>query len=228
MGAKACRAIEVIVRRLRRSSLSLWRWPVAVDNRLVPLDDFSSRAYPSLSTTNLLLCGLRGSGKTAIMYSLKLGTFIPTIPTVDLIYESFENPVLGSAGKLAFWEAGQDHSITSLPGWHHYKNMADCVLFVIDSGDRRHLSEAREELVSLMHDEHFQTKKSKFLVFANKQDVVGALKPDKIDSFLDLPRGMKSRVFVVGCSALNGAGILEGIKWLTETNGCRASNAFTL
>jgi len=150
------------------------------------------------------------------MYSLKIGTYIPTMPTVDLIYESFEIPVRGSCGKMAFWEAGHDVFSSSLPGWHHYKEMADCAIFVIDSGDRRHLSEARDELINLLHDEHFQTRKSKFLVLANKQDAVGALRPEEIDSFLAIPRGMKSRVSVRGCSALNGAGILEGVVWLSD------------
>ncbi|KAJ9562071.1 hypothetical protein OSB04_007231 [Centaurea solstitialis] len=55
------------------------------------------------------------------------------------------------------------------------------------------------------------------LVFANKQDIQGALSPNEIAKVLNLDVMDKSRHWrIVGCSAYTGDGLLEGFDWLVQ------------
>ena len=52
------------------------------------------------------------------------------------------------------------------------------------------------------------------LVFCNKQDMPGALKPEKISEELGLAGGEKGRDWSVrGSSAIKGEGLDEGLDW---------------
>uniref|UniRef100_A0A453A108 ADP-ribosylation factor n=1 Tax=Aegilops tauschii subsp. strangulata TaxID=200361 RepID=A0A453A108_AEGTS len=58
---------------------------------------------------------------------------------------------------------------------------------------------------------------SSLLVFANKQDIQGALKPDEIGKVLNLEVMNKDRHWkIVGCSAYTGDGLLHGFDWLFQ------------
>jgi ADP-ribosylation factor-like protein 1 len=52
------------------------------------------------------------------------------------------------------------------------------------------------------------------LVFCNKQDLPGAVKPDAISDALGLAGGEKNREWSVrGCCATKGEGLEEGLDW---------------
>lgn len=52
------------------------------------------------------------------------------------------------------------------------------------------------------------------LVFCNKQDIGGALKPEDISEQLGLAGGEKSRPWSVrGCCATKGEGLEDGLDW---------------
>lgn len=113
------------------------------------------------------------------------------------------------------------------------------MIWVIDSADKRRLEDCKEELEKLLLEEKLAG--ASLLIFANKQDVKGALSLDQIKEALGLnineiiqekeqelqesstnqPEkfGMigKSRHFhVQSCSAVTGEGLLEGIKWIVD------------
>ncbi len=54
------------------------------------------------------------------------------------------------------------------------------------------------------------------LIFANKQDLPGALSQEAIASVLDLATlGDTGRHWrIVGCSAVTGDGLIEGVDWI--------------
>jgi ADP-ribosylation factor-like protein 1 len=57
------------------------------------------------------------------------------------------------------------------------------------------------------------------LVFCNKQDVEGALKPEEISEQLGLAGGEKGRDWSVrGSCAVKGEGIEEGLDWCVTNN----------
>jgi ADP-ribosylation factor-like protein 2 len=56
---------------------------------------------------------------------------------------------------------------------------------------------------------------SSLLIFANKQDISGALSKEEIQQLLELDTMSASRHWaIVGCSAMTGAGLLEGFDWM--------------
>lgn len=84
------------------------------------------------------------------------------------------------------------------------------LVFVIDSSDRERIDEARTELTRIIQDR--EMKDALLLVFANKQDVPGALKPEEVSRLLRLNDVAKAHTWKVQPScAKNGDGIFEGL-----------------
>jgi ADP-ribosylation factor-like protein 2 len=84
----------------------------------------------------------------------------------------------------------------------------------VDSADRRRLRDCREELLSLLSQEKLAG--ATLLVFANKQDLEGALTADEIAEAL----GLRDEIFakrhwaIRPCSAVTGDGLVEGMDWM--------------
>lgn len=57
--------------------------------------------------------------------------------------------------------------------WKHYYQNTQAVIFVVDSCDKERLTEAKEELHRALADDELRI--AKLLVFANKQDMPGAV-----------------------------------------------------
>jgi ADP-ribosylation factor protein 6 len=135
----------------------------------------------------ILMLGLDSAGKTTILYKLKLGQPVATIPTVGFNVEE----VTIKNVKLNVWDVGGQDKLRPL--WrHYYTGMAARVLiappwplwhqlpsrtppgtqglvFVVDSADRERIDEARSELHSIISDREMAD--ANVLIFANKQDL---------------------------------------------------------
>lgn len=140
----------------------------------------------------LLMLGLDAAGKTTILYKLKLGQDVTTIPTVGFNVET----VTYKNVKFNVWDVGGQDKIRPL--WRHYfsgKSLmgeyegvvmvimlitmiltihiittgTQGLIFVIDSSDQQRMDEARQELHRIINDR--EMKDSLLLVFANKQDI---------------------------------------------------------
>jgi ADP-ribosylation factor-like protein 2 len=60
------------------------------------------------------------------------------------------------------------------------------------------------------------------LIFANKQDIKGAMTPQEIARVLNLEVMDDSRHWqIIGCSAVTGEGLLAGFDWLVSDIGSR-------
>ncbi|KAK1839620.1 ADP-ribosylation factor [Colletotrichum chrysophilum] len=174
----------------------------------------------------LLMLGLDAAGKTTILYKLKLGQDVTTIPTVGFNVET----VTYKNVKFNVWDVGGQDKIRPL--WRHYfsacftqLSLANCandpyptgtqgLIFVIDSSDRARIEEAKSELHRIINDR--EMKDSLLLVFANKQDINGAMKPQEVTEALQLSK-LKDKVwYVVPSCATTGEGLLEGLAWLSN------------
>lgn len=155
----------------------------------------------------LLMLGLDAAGKTTILYNLKLEQDVTTIPTVGFNVET----VTYKNTKFNVWDVGGQDKIRPL--WRHYFSGTQGLVFVIDSSDRERIDEARTELTRIIQDR--EMKDALLLVFANKQDLPGALKPDEVSKLLRLNDVAKNHVWKVQPScAKTGDGIFEGLQWL--------------
>jgi len=84
-------------------------------------------------------------------------------------------------------------------------------VWVVDSADKRRLSDCKDELHSLLVEERLAG--ATLLVFANKQDLPGALSAKDIREVLELDKITTHHWLILDCSAVTGHHLLEGIDW---------------
>merc|ERR1712070_832847 len=126
----------------------------------------------------ILMVGLDAAGKTTILYRLKLGEVVTTIPTIGFNVETVEYKNIS----FNVWDVGGQDKIRPL--WRHYYTNTQGLIYVVDSNDRERIEENREELHKMLAEE--ELKDAVLLVFANKQDLPGALTCPEITDKLGL------------------------------------------
>lgn len=132
----------------------------------------------------ILMVGLDAAGKTTILYKLKLGEIVTTIPTIgssstclDHFTMSIDAKCIGIGFNVetveykniqfTVWDVGGQDKIRPL--WRHYFQNTQGIIFVVDSNDRDRVVEAREELQRMLNED--ELRDALLLVFANKQDL---------------------------------------------------------
>ena len=126
----------------------------------------------------ILMVGLDAAGKTTILYKLKLGEVVTTIPTIGFNVETVDYKNIS----FTVWDVGGQDKIRLL--WRHYYQNTQGLIFVVDSNDRDRVDDAREELHKMIAEE--ELKEAVLLVFANKQDLPGAMTCPEITDKLGL------------------------------------------
>ncbi|CAI8048393.1 ADP-ribosylation factor-like protein 2 [Geodia barretti] len=156
----------------------------------------------------ILMLGLDNAGKTTIVKKF-LGEDITTIsPTFGFNIKTVEHKGLN----LNIWDVGGQRSLRSY--WRNYFEETDGVVWVVDSADRRRLEDCRVELHTLLVQERLAG--ASLLVFANKQDLPGAMTAEEIRKVLQLDSIETHHWMIVPCSAVTGDQLLEGVNWLTS------------
>lgn len=157
----------------------------------------------------ILILGLDNAGKTTLLYRLKIGEVVTTIPTIGFNVESVTYKNLN----LNVWDLGGQTSIR--PYWRCYYANTAAVIFVVDSTDIDRLGTASEELAAMLNEE--ELRDAALLVFANKQDQPGAKGAGEISEALRLGELKDRNWSIVACSAIDGRGVDEGMDWLVQT-----------
>ncbi len=75
------------------------------------------------------MISLDAAGKTTILYKLKLGEVITTIPTVGFNVETLQVKGID----FTIWDVGGCDKIRPL--WRHYFQNTQAIIFVVDSND---------------------------------------------------------------------------------------------
>lgn len=155
----------------------------------------------------VLMVGLDAAGKTTILYKLKLGETVSSIPTIGFNVEEvvFKNVT------MTVWDIGGQDRIRKL--WKHYYPATDAIIYVVDSNDPERLDESRKELEDMLRYEELD--KASLLVYANKQDLPNARSLSQVAEALQLTK-MHRKWHLQGTSAVNGTGLYEGLNWLDE------------
>ncbi|KAI9448703.1 ADP-ribosylation factor family-domain-containing protein [Russula earlei] len=156
----------------------------------------------------LLMLGLDAAGKTTILYKLKLNQSVTTIPTVGFNVET----VTYKNVKFNVWDVGGQDKIRPL--WRHYYTGTQGLVFVVDSQDRERIDEAKQELHRILSDR--EMKDCLLLVFANKQDLPGAMSPAEVTEKMGLHRMRDRSWYVHPSCATTGEGLFEGLQWLSQ------------
>ncbi|XP_029207679.1 ADP-ribosylation factor 1 isoform X2 [Acropora muricata] len=156
----------------------------------------------------ILMVGLDAAGKTTILYKLKLGEIVTTIPTIGFNVETVEYKNIS----FTVWDVGGQDKIRPL--WRHYFQNTQGLIFVVDSNDRERIAEARDELNRMLSED--ELREAIVLVFANKQDLPNAMNAAEITDKLGLHSLRNRNWYIQATCATSGDGLYEGLDWLSS------------
>uniref|UniRef100_A0A7S0SZ70 Uncharacterized protein n=1 Tax=Mantoniella antarctica TaxID=81844 RepID=A0A7S0SZ70_9CHLO len=157
----------------------------------------------------ILVLGLDNAGKTTILYRLQVGTVVSTIPTIGFNVETVTYKNI----KFQVWDLGGQTSIR--PYWRCYYPNTQAIIYVVDSSDTERVSTSRQEFHAILEEE--ELKDAVILVYANKQDLPGALTEVQITEGLGLAEIKNRQWAIFKTSAIKGEGLWEGMEWLSNT-----------
>lgn len=156
-----------------------------------------------------------------------MGAVVASAPTVGSNSEIYDYKGV----RFGLVDLGGQSSLRS--AWSQYFADTAAIILVIDSNDSARLGLAKAELQKLVQNEvspevareqrtaaNIQDLKSALLlVLANKQDLpeqAGRLTPAQVSEGLGLTDLREREWQIMGCSALTGAGLMEGMDWLVN------------
>ncbi|KAL5280781.1 arf1 family protein [Megaselia abdita] len=156
----------------------------------------------------ILMVGLDAAGKTTILYKLKIGEVVTTIPTIGFNVETLEYKNIN----FTVWDIGGQDKIRPL--WRHYFQNTQGLIFVVDSSDRSRIEEASKELRNMLQEPDLE--QAALLVFANKQDLPNSMVATEIVEKLRLSHIRQRKWFIQSTCAIQGYGLYEGLDWLSS------------
>ncbi|KAJ7251205.1 ADP-ribosylation factor [Mycena rebaudengoi] len=173
----------------------------------------------------VIFLGLDASGKTTLLYRMKLGEVVQTIPSIGFNVESVQlRARMGTTDRILnidCWDVGG----CGRPMWgllKHYLAPSDAIIWLIDSNDRERLSESVEEFSTVMRSLtkdatlDVEPKDRPVLILATKQDFPKAMSIDEIRLKVN-PALSGRRSFAVGTSlnqSLTEGALPEAFGWL--------------
>lgn len=173
---------------------------------------------------NFFMHGEWGAGKTTILHKLKLGEVVTTAPTLgQWKVETVEHKDI----KFTSWDPEGSDAVRPL--WGHFYQNVHALIFVIDSSDRDVVDEAHDTLHRLLMEfgrKSFcdrnrcpQLLTAPVLIFANKQDLPGAMSTSFITERLGLHSIRKRKWSIQACCATTGDGLYDGLEWVVAAIG---------
>jgi len=173
--------------------------------------------------------------KTTLLYKLRLGEVVTTIPTIGFNVETLKI----HKAEMTVWDVGGPDKIRPL--WRHYFQNTGAIIFVIDSNDKDRICEASDELTKILRED--ELRDCPILMFANKQDLPNSMTPyhlavqfglresigteEKVTAYghgfrrhlayqgCNITSSMRNRRWrIQPCIATKGDGIIEGLEWL--------------
>ncbi|KAL6581625.1 hypothetical protein OROMI_007548 [Orobanche minor] len=143
------------------------------------------------SEMRVVMLGLDAAGKTTILYKLHIGEVLSTVPTIGFNVEKvqYKNVI------FTVWDVGGQEKLRPL--WRHYFNNTDGLFQAI----------IRDPFML----------NAVILVFANKQDMKGAMTPREVCDGMGLYDLKNRKWHIQGTCALKGDGLYEGLDWLAST-----------
>jgi len=164
----------------------------------------------------ILMVGLDAAGKTTILYKLKLGEVVTTIPTIGFNVETVDYKNIS----FTVWDVGGQDKIRPL--WRHYYQNTQGIIFVVDSNDRDRIdassqekNSCSEELQRMLAED--ELRDAVLLVFANKQDLPQAMSVNEVTERLGLNAIRNRQWYIQAACATTGDGLYEGLDWLSNT-----------
>jgi small GTP-binding protein len=156
----------------------------------------------------VICIGLDDAGKTTIISYYKTGKHQELSPTHGVSLEKIqfrdlEIISMDMGGQIAYRQI-----------WDQFFPGTALIVFVVDAANRERIAEAKEELDRSLESPSLRGKP--LLVFANKQDLEGAMSQSEIIENFNLNILTDRSWTVIECSALIGMGLAKGFQWIFE------------
>uniref|UniRef100_H2Z503 ADP-ribosylation factor-like protein 14 n=1 Tax=Ciona savignyi TaxID=51511 RepID=H2Z503_CIOSA len=169
--------------------------------------------FRRLRRSRILILGPDAAGKTTLLYRLKTGRSVNTIPTIGFNVESIQI----RRTLLTLWDVGGQDKLRTL--WKHYFIGVSTLAFVVDSSDRDRIDEANDALQGVLMDPLLDN--CAILVYANKQDMEGSMSTEEVADKLGLGQFPSRPWHVQSACALTGDGLYEGLEWALKQDKIR-------
>ncbi|KMZ64055.1 ADP-ribosylation factor 3 [Zostera marina] len=101
------------------------------------------------------------------------------------------------------------------PYWRCYFPNTQAIIYVVDSSDVDRLVTAKDEFHAILDEDELED--AVVLVYANKQDLPGALDAAAVTEALELHKIKNRQWSIFKTSAIKGEGLFEGLDWLSNT-----------
>jgi ADP-ribosylation factor protein 1 len=176
------------------------------------MGNFIARLFNFPEPARILMLGLDAAGKTTILYKMKLGDVVTTIPTIGFNVETVEYKNL----KMTVWDVGGQERIRRL--WSYYYQGSTGIIFIVDSCDRQRLT-GQEDSVEYELSQLLAAPELRgvpLCILANKQDMPGAMTAAEIADKLRLGAVKDRNWHIQATCAPRGEGIYEGLDWLSK------------
>jgi len=164
---------------------------------------------------HVLVVGINSSGKTSLIYQLKLGHNVLTLPTVGYQTEKVKLSSTEKSPSITFdmIDIGGASPIRCL--WKEFTNKCDAIVYVVDAANRTTLQESALEFHKIMNERlaHHRNSSVPVLVFANKQDLPNAASVREVCELFHVAQD-HDMCHVQSCCARDGSGLSEGMQWL--------------
>ncbi|KAG6554106.1 hypothetical protein Mapa_004022 [Marchantia paleacea] len=157
----------------------------------------------------ILMLGLDAAGKTTVLYKLKLGEKVCSIPTIGFNVETVQYKNVN----FTVWDVGGQDKIRLL--WKHYFSGTQGLIFVVDCADKERILEARDELHKLLNDP--ELAHVTLLVLSNKSDLPTAMSVSEVTDKLQLASLRQTTWYIQNCCAASGEGLYEGLDWMSQS-----------
>ena len=153
--------------------------------------------------------GLDDAGKTTILYIIKLGTKIITIPTIGFNVETIDNE--NQEKSMTIWDVGGNKKIRPL--WKHYFCNTNGLIWVYDMSKKETYEESQNELKSILYEPDIKSD-IPLLIIANKSDL-----NEEGNSINDYINGIQDCLsnrpyYIKECNCDNLDSYKDGLDWL--------------
>lgn len=175
------------------------------------------------TSANITFVGLENAGKKTILDKIELKSD-PTPGVVSFRTETVRRELVPGLTMTVFDIPG----IPMADGKTMRPFRADGIIWIVDSSDIDRLAESRKELLNVLNEHIFydpnapdDTKSTPvstgvpILVYANKQDLPGAIKPNQLAEKLELDK-LRNKWHIQGTNAITGDGLCEGIQQFSK------------
>ena len=155
--------------------------------------------------TRVIFLGPDCSGKTTLLYKLKLNEIIKTIPTIGFNVEEIEY----KNRKINIFDVGGGEKIRNL--WHHYFKEIQCIIFIMNISDKERLN-YYIDCFNILIEQHKNYRNIPIIIFGNKNNNKTEFEIEEMLKQINLPGEISP--YILKGNIVNGEGINELLDYI--------------